>query len=507
MLDFHALASAFSLLSSSWDPWVVVIPGLIIGLLGGAIPGLSTSVTMAIFLPFALYMGFLPAVMFLTSIFTGGGFGGAIPAILMNTPGTTSAVATTLDGYPMSRAGRHNEALGIALSASCLGVAFSYLVLMFLIDPISKLVLELGPPEMFLIMFWGLTMIAVVGQGSTAKGLAAGAVGVLIGTVGMNTHGEIRGTFGLPQLLDGVSLVPAMIGLLAVPELLRLSGIEYVSGTKEARATMNFGQQMKGFLMPLRYPLVLLRGSVIGVVIGAVPGVGASIANLISYAEARRASKTPERFGQGTPEGVIAAESANSSSEGGSLATLLALGIPGGAGTAILLAALTMHNITGGPRFVESHMDMVYTIIIGNLAQAIMLVPIGLAFVFICSGIIRVPVRILVPVILVLVIFGSYSITGSMVGPITVAVFSVIGLAMLHFGYSLPAMVVGLLLGGLAEGELARSHQLTQGRIDLIVTRPISMLIVTLILFAALSGPAKRYLRRRAARKIPEGLE
>lgn len=500
MIDFPALSAALSLLMSNWEPWAVVLPGLAIGLIGGAIPGLSTSITMAIFLPFALYMGFLPAVLFLTSIFTGGGFGGAIPAILMNTPGTTSAVATTLDGYPMSRSGRHNEALGLALSSSCLGVAFSYVLLMFLIDPISDLVLRLGPPEMFLIMFWGLTMIAVVGQGSTTKGLVAGAVGMLIGTIGMNPHGQIRGTLGLPALLDGVPLVPAMIGLLAVPELLRLSSSDYVSGTKNERAEMNFGLQLKGFMIPFRYPLVLLRGSAIGVLIGAVPGVGASIANLISYAEARRTSKTPEKFGQGAPEGVIAAESANSSSEGGSLATLLALGIPGGAGTAILLAALTMHNVTGGPRFIESQMDVAYTIILGNMAQAIILIPIGLGFVFVCSGIIRIPVRILVPIILVLVIFGAYSITGNMTGPYTVAVFSAVGLAMLHFGYSLPAMVVGLILGGLAEGELARAYQLTQGRIDLIVTRPLSMILLALIVFAALSGPAKRYFRRRKSR-------
>lgn len=501
MLDIQAFASAVSFLTSSWGPWMVVLPGLAIGLIGGAIPGLSTSITMAIFLPFALYMDFLPAVLFLTSIFTGGGFGGAIPAILMNTPGTTSAVATTLDGYPMAREGKHNEALGIALSASCLGVIFGYTILLFLIDPISRLVLRLGPPEMFLIMFWGLTMIAVVGRGSTAKGLVAGAIGMLIGTVGMTPQGHTRGTLGLPELIDGVPLVPAMIGLLAVPELLRLLGSVYVTGGGESRGSMNFRLQLKGFSQAFQHPWVLLRGSVIGSLIGAVPGVGASVANLISYAEARRTSKDPEQFGHGAPVGVIAAESANSSSEGGSLGTLLTLGIPGGAGTAILLAALTMHNVTGGPRFIESKMDVVYMIILGNLAQGMILIPIGLGFIYLCSGIIRVPVRILVPVILALVIFGAYSITGSMTGPYTVAVFSIVGYAMLHFGYSLPAMVVGLLLGGMAEGELARAYQLTQGRWDLILSRPLSLLIFTLIVFAALSKPAKRSLQRRRARR------
>lgn len=499
MLDFEALNAALAVLGGSLDPWLVIVPGLVIGLVGGAIPGLSTSITMAIFLPFALYMDFLSAVLFLTSIFTGGGFGGAIPAILMNVPGTTAAVSTTFDGYPMARSGRHNEALGLALSSSCIGVLAGYLLMLFLLGTIAELVLKLGPPEMFLIMFCGLTMIAVLGSASTSKALIAGLLGILISTVGMSPQGHLRGTLGLPQLLDGVSVVPAMIGLLAIPELLKMSNSNYIVQTDRQVQAMNLSKLLKGFALPLSFPGILLRGSLIGVLIGAVPGVGSSIANLISYSEVRRTSKDKDSFGKGNPKGVIAAESANSSSEGGALITLLTLGIPGGAGTAILLAAFTMHNITGGPRFVEANVDVVYTILLGNIAQAILLVPVGFLFIYLCSAIVKVPLRALLPVILSLIVFGCYSINGSVDGPITLLVFGLLGYLLDKFGFSLPAMVVGLLLGRLAEGELLRAYQLTQGRLDLILTRPITLILLALMIGAVLQPIAREWWRRRAA--------
>lgn len=498
MIDLAAFSLAFSTLVGDFGPWLVILPGLVIGLLGGAIPGLSTSITMAIFLPFALYMDFLSAVLFLTSVFTGGGFGGAIPAILMNVPGTTSAVATTFDGYPMSRSGRHNEALGVALASSCISVLFGYLLMLFLIDGISVLVLKLGPPEMFLIMVWGLTMIAILGSVDTPKALLSGVLGVLISTVGMSTGGHIRGTMGIPQLLDGVSVVPAMIGLLAIPELLKMSASSYIVETKHVQA-MSIRKLGRGFMYPFQHPSILFRGSMIGVLIGAVPGVGSSIANLISYAEVKRKAKDPETFGHGNEKGVIAAEAANSSSEAGALTTLLTLGIPGGAGTAILLAAFTMHNITGGPRFVSDNKDIVYTILLGNIAQALLLIPLGFLFIYICSAVVKVKVRFLLPVVMSLIVFGCFSLTGSMDGPYTLLAFSFLGFVLDRFRYSLPAVVIGLLLGRLAEGELLRSYQLTQGRLDLIFTRPITLILMALIASAILL-PLIRSIRS-AARK------
>lgn len=214
MIDFAALADAAALLTTSWQPWLVVIPGILIGLIFGAIPGLQISVAMAVFLPTTLFMDFLSAILFLTAIFTGGAFGSGIPAILMNIPGSSSAIATAFDGYPMSKRGEHNMALGAALAASTLGTMIGYLVLLVLIAPISHVVLRLGPSELFVVVLWGMTLIAALSTENFARGLLAGCIGLLVGTIGMSAIGAIRGTMGSPELLDGVPVVPAMIGLL-----------------------------------------------------------------------------------------------------------------------------------------------------------------------------------------------------------------------------------------------------------------------------------------------------
>ncbi|HEY9055514.1 MAG TPA: tripartite tricarboxylate transporter permease, partial [Aurantimonas sp.] len=448
MLEMDALQSAFVILTSSWSAWGWLLPGLLIGLFFGAMPGISITMAMAIFLPLTLYMDFLPAIIFLTSIYTGAGFGGSVPAILMNIPGTSSAVATTFDGYPMARQGRHNEALGVALAASVIGTLSSYVLLAFLIAPVSMLVLKMGPLEMFVVAVWGMLLLGSLAGTSIARGLLAGVFGVLLGTIGMNTAGFIRGTMGVPWLLDGIPTIPAMMGLLAASQLLNLVNVHYLIEDEGAR-TISFARIIAGVKLALRYPTIIGRGATIGVLVGAVPGVGSSISNLISYSETKRNASDGDTFGKGNPKGVIAAEAANSSSEGGAMATMLALGIPGGGATAILLAAFAMHNIVGGPSFIGQNKDIVYAIIFSNFAQAVLLLFVGLGFVYLASSIVRVPLRFLIPSVLVVSVFGSYALTGSSSGPITLFLFAVIGWVMLRYDYPVAATVVGLLLGRL----------------------------------------------------------
>jgi len=495
MIDFAALAQATSLLLSDWWPWVVVPPGLLIGLVFGAIPGLSAPIAMAVFLPLTMSMDFLPAIMFLTSVFTGGGFGGAVPAVLMNVPGTSAAVATTFDGYPMARQGHHSRALGLALAASCFGAALGYVLLLLLVDPIAEAVLLLGPLEMFAIAAWGLTLIAVLNEGSFAKGLLAGILGVVIGMIGMSARGDMRGTLGLLALLDGIPRIPALIGFFAASEMFRLMRNDFLVADAAHRRPQ-FGAILHGLREAFAYPGTLLRGSLIGVGIGAIPGVGAAVANLLSYAETKRRARDPARYGRGEPRGVVASESANSSSEGGSMATLLALGIPGGSATAVMLGAFAMHNVTGGPRFITENKDIVYAIILGNLAQVVLLLGIGTVFLFGAAALVRIPVRFLVPAVLVLALLGCYSITGTMVGPITMVACAGLGYWMRQNGYPVAAVVIGLLLGPAAEAELLRSIQLSGGDPAFILTRPIAMVIL-LLLAASLLYPL---LRRRGAR-------
>jgi putative tricarboxylic transport membrane protein len=492
MFDLTAIDGAFGIMGSAQSSWLLIIPGLLVGLIFGALPGISVTMAMALFLPLTMYMDFLPAIIFLTSIFTGAGFGGSVPAVLMGIPGTSSAVATTFDGYPMARQGRHNEGLGLALGASTTGTTLSYILLFLLIESISRIVLKIGPVEMFAIAIWGMMLLGSLAGTYVARGLLAGTFGLLLGTVGMNTAGFIRGTADIPWLLDGIPVVPAMMGLLAASQLLNLVNTTFLVESEEGRR-MSVSKILQGVRDSWKSPLVILRGSAIGIFVGAIPGVGASISNLLSYAETKRNDPDPDSFGQGNPKGIIAAESANSSSEGGSMATMLALGIPGGGATAILLAAFATHNIVGGPQFIAQNKDIVYAIIFMNFAQAMLLLVFGLAFVFVASSIVRVPLRLLIPTVLVVATFGAFAVTGDLTGPITLFVFAVIGWGLSRYEYPVAATVVGLLLGRLVETQLLRSYQVSGGEITYLLERPGAILIVCImILSTAFTAFSKR---------------
>jgi len=416
----------------------------------------------------------------------------------MNIPGTSSAVATTFDGYPMARQGRHNEALGVALAASVVGTLSSYVLLLFVIAPVSAVVLKMGPLEMFAIATWGMLLLGSLAGSSVWRGLLAGVFGILLGTVGMNTAGFIRGTMGVSWLLDGIPTIPAMMGLLAASQLLNLINTHYLI-EDEADRKISFARILAGVKLAFSYPTIILRGATIGVIVGAIPGVGSSISNLISYAETRRNAPDGDTFGQGNPKGVIAAEAANSSSEGGAMATMLALGIPGGGATAILLAAFAMHNIVGGPSYIANNKDVVYAIIFSNFAQAVLLLFVGMAFVYVASTVVRVPLRFLIPSVLVVSTFGSYAILGSLSGPITLFVFSVIGWAMVRYKYPVAAVVVGLLLGGLLEENLIRTWQISRGDLGYLLERPGAVLIFALMFLSIGLTALSRWRRKRRA--------
>jgi putative tricarboxylic transport membrane protein len=425
-----------------------------------------------------------------------------VPAVLINIPGTSAAVATTFDGYPMARQGRHNEALGAGLAASVVGVLSSYVLLFLTIVPMAEIVLKMGPLEMLVVAIWGMMLIGSLTGHSMARGLLAGAFGVLLGTIGMNTAGFIRGTMGIPWLLDGVSPIPAMMGLLAASQLFTLLDATYLV-EDEAGRNISLAKILSGVRIALSYPGVIFRGSVIGIVIGAVPGVGASIANLLAYAETKRTSPEPDSFGKGNPKGVVASESANSSSEGGSMATLFALGIPGGSATAILLAAFAMHNIVGGPQFISERMDVVYAIIFSNFAQSILLFFVGIAFVYGSAYIVRVPMRFLIPIVLVVATFGSYAIEGNSSGPITLFVFSIIGWAMVRYEYPVAATVVGLLLGRLLENNAVNTYQISGGDPSYVFERPAAIAVIILMALSFGATAWSQHKRQKAKTQQP----
>lgn len=496
MIDFIAVQQALDLLFGSFAPWLVVIPGLIIGLVFGSIPGLQISMAMAIFLPLTLNMDFVMSMLFLTAIFTGGSFGGGVTAILMNIPGTSSALATAFDGYPMARQGKHNEALGLALGSSTYGCGLGYIILFLLIQPISVMVLKLGPAEMFAVTVWGLTLIASLRGDYMSKGIVSGIFGLLLGTVGYNELGIARGTLNIDILLDGIPAVPAMMGMFAASELFNLMNAKFIV-ENESQRKVSIPKVLTGFKQALRHPIINTRGSFIGILIGAVPGVGSSVSNLLSYMETKRRDKDSDSYGKGNPKGVMASESANSSSEAGSMATLLALGIPGGGATAVMLAVFAMNNITGGPTFIREQTDVVYAIIFANFGQVGLLALLGLVLIPLLAAVVKVPVRLLVPMVMTMAIFGSYGLTGSMSGPYTVLVFAILGYVMKKYNYSVPGLVIGILLGKMAESELLHSYQISGGHISYIFTRPVTMGIVFLLLISICYQPLMSFIKSR----------
>lgn len=500
MIDTVAFSQAITLLFTTLDPWLYVVPGLIIGLIFGAVPGLQISMAMAVFLPITWMMDFLQAMLFLTAIFTGGAYGGGVTAILMNIPGSSSSVATAFDGYPMARQGKHNEALGIGLGASVIGTFIGYALLLVLIQPLAGMVLRLGPLEMVMIVLWGLALIATLNDSTVAKGLLAGVLGLLLSQVGMSSTGVMRTTIGNPYLIDGISVVPAMIGLFAASELLRLRAGSYLVEEESARK-ISLRKITKGLFEVFKYPKIILKGSFIGALIGAVPGVGSSVANLVAYGEIRRTSKKQEEFGKGSVEGLIAAESSNSSSEGGSMTALLALGIPGGAATAVLLAAFSFHNLVGGPAFIRDQRDLVYSIILGNFGQVVLLGAVALMILPLLGMVVRIPLTYLVPSVLALCAWGGFGITGTIAGPVTVMAFAGLGWLMRRHAYPVAATVIGLLLGKMAEGEMVRTLQISGGNpLSYFAERPIAIVLLVLFILSAIILPLLRKQKEKKMR-------
>lgn len=500
MIDTVAFSQAITLLFTTLDPWLYVVPGLIIGLIFGAVPGLQISMAMAVFLPITWMMDFLQAMLFLTAIFTGGAYGGGVTAILMNIPGSSSSVATAFDGYPMARQGKHNEALGIGLGASVIGTFIGYALLLVLIQPLAGMVLRLGPLEMVMIVLWGLALIATLNDSTVAKGLLAGVLGLLLSQVGMSSTGVMRTTIGNPYLIDGISVVPAMIGLFAASELLRLRAGSYLVEEESARK-ISLRKITKGLFEVFKYPKIILKGSFIGALIGAVPGVGSSVANLVAYGEIRRTSKNQEEFGKGSVEGLIAAESSNSSSEGGSMTALLALGIPGGAATAVLLAAFSFHNLVGGPAFIRDQRDLVYSIILGNFGQVVLLGAVALMILPLLGMVVRIPLTYLVPSVLALCAWGGFGITGTIAGPVTVMAFAGLGWLMRRHAYPVAATVIGLLLGKMAEGEMVRTLQISGGNpLSYFAERPIAIVLLVLFILSAIILPLLRKQKEKKMR-------
>ena len=501
MFDLGTIAAGASLLME-WHLLLLLVLGLVFGIVTGAIPGFSTPLAISVMLPVTFTMSPLAAIVFLTAIYAGGNFGASISAILLNIPGSPQAIMTSLEGYPMTRRGRAYEALGISVAASAIGNLVGSFFLILVMPLIVVSALRFGPPEMFLVGALGLTIIASLDR-SFLKAMIAGLFGVIISTTGMSSTGAVRGTFGYFELMDGIAIIPALIGLIGFSELFYMLQKSHVTetdtrGDRETGAP--FAQLMRGYRMAFSHPKALLRSSAIGVVIGALPGAGATIASVVAYNEAKRAARTPELFGDGAPEGLVSAESANNASEGGALALMLALGIPGGLATAVLIGALMLQGLVPGPRLFMEKPDLVYGVMLAQFVTSVCLLAVGLGISFYAARIVNIPTRILVPVIAVFSIAGTYAVHLLMFDVVLMAIFAALGIVLRRFDYPLIAVVLGIILGPILDAELLRTYQ-TFGRIDLwvFVNRPVSAVLLALLVFSLITAGVRVYRNYRHA--------
>lgn len=488
MIDWNTLLEGISLFMN-WQNFLLLIVGLAFGVTLGAIPGLTGSLGIALMLPLTFTMDPLPAFVFLISIYTGGLFGGAITAILINTPGSPAAVATTLDGYALTKKGLSGKALGLAIGASSTGGLIGAVVLLIIIQPLASFALKFGPTEMFIIAVFGLTIISSIQEGGFIKSIYGGLFGILLGTVGMTSTGAMRGTFGSIHLLDGIPMIPALIGLFAVSELFVLADKKYVSKKQQGAIEQRYSSQiLSGIKRVYKYPFNLLRSGSIGVFIGALPAAGSTIASLVSYNEAKRFSKKKEEFGKGSEEGLVAAESANNASEGGALATMLVLGIPGSASTAMLLGAIIMQGWVPGPRLFIDHSEVLYGIIFSVVIQVIMLLVVGALIAMAAGKIINIPNNILVPVIITFALIGSFAVRNMIFDAFLVFIFGLIGWYLRKNNYPIIAVVLGLILGPIADRELLRSVQLHGAdTLQAFFERPVSLILIIITIVGVLT--------------------
>ncbi|WP_460451143.1 tripartite tricarboxylate transporter permease [Alsobacter sp. SYSU BS001988] len=460
------------------------IIGLVWGIIGGALPGISASVTMSLVLPFTYAMDPMVAIVLLASVYIGAEYGGSIPAILIRTPGTNSAAATVVDGYEMKRQGKAGEALGISLWSGVIGSLFGLVMLIGLTEPLSRIALAFKPMSYCALGLLGLSIIASLSGGSLLKGLAAALVGMMVSTIGIDPiSGVDRFTFGQPDLLNGVKPIMVMVSLFAVSELLRQSGSKSVAlGQQSIRITLPNLAMMRRLIKPQ------FIGCITGTIEGLMPGGGGSIAAFFSYNEAKRWSKHPEEFGKGSVEGVAAPEAANNTVASASLIPLLSFGIPGSNSAAVLLGGLLIHGLLPGPRLFEQNADVVLGLYTGSLVATIAQIAVGIIIMPVCMWLVNRPRPYLASFIYLLVLSGIYTINGSLFDLGIVLFGGLVGFLMKAFGYPFLPAVLGVVLGPIVESNYRRSMLLSGGDLSIFLDDPIAVgFLITAVLFLSWS--------------------
>lgn len=476
---------------------LTLLLGTLAGMTVGSLPGLSSTMGVALCIPITFNMPPELALILLGAVYVSSVYGGSVTAILLRTPGTDASIATALDGYPLAEAGRGGEALGMATLASLFGGMFSVIVLIAIAPPLSTVALAFGPQEYTILAIFGLVTIVGVASDRPLKGVLSAAVGLVLACVGLDTFtGVQRFTFGYSELFEGVPLLPVLIGLFSVSQAFNLcvpDGGGVLAGKEK---------QLKGRSLPLWHDIrrslrTMFRSSVIGSVVGILPGAGTSIASFISYNEARRHSPTPERFGKGELEGVAASESANNAVTGGTLIPTLTLGIPGNAVTAVFVGGLTIHGMIPGPSLFTDHAETTYTLILSLLFANVLFAVLGLWLCRYLVVVTKVPGAVLGPMILVFSVIGTYALRNEVFDVWLAAAFGVVGFFMERWRYPGAPLVIALILGPILEVNFRRSMQISHWDLTTFFTRPLSLSLCVLVVLALVFPIWSQWRRHR----------
>ena len=476
---------------------MVILLGVLVGVTVGALPGLSSPMAVALLIPFTLTLDAIPAISMLAALYCAGTFGGSITAILINAPGAPPAVATAFDGYPMAKRGEAGRALGMAAVSSVTGGILSLVVFLLATPLLARIALEFRPQEYFALTLFALSMLAAISGRSSIRNLIAGAVGVLIGTVGVHlTSGVERFTFGIAELTDGIHFVPVLIGLFAMGELLAQSSTAHIAYERITSVVVKLPS--KADFLKVRW--TILRSSCIGTFIGILPAEGSTVAAIMGYNEAKRFSKEKEEFGKGAIEGIAGPEAANNAATGGAMVPTLALGIPGSGTTAVILAALIAHGVRPGPRLLNDTPEFVYVIFSAMLLANLSFFAIGLGGAKIFSRITLVPRSLLWPAVFVFSMVGSYSAASSITDVWVMLAAGLVGFVMQRHGFGAAPLVMGLILGKLVEESLSQSMILFDNNWLRFFESPICLLFFALTLlglfWSTISRAAVRWINR-----------
>jgi putative tricarboxylic transport membrane protein len=461
-----------------WQPLLFMVAGVVAGIAVGALPGLTATMTVAILLPFTFGVDPVPGMMLMLGIYGGAVYAGAIPAVLMRLPGTPAAAATVLDGHPMVQQGRAGEALTVSLIASVLGGIVGAVLLGAFAPQLARFALQFGAAEYFMLSVFALTVIASLSEGAMVKGLASGVLGMAIATVGTDPiDGFARFTFGSSDMRAGLGFIPVLIGLFGVAEALsRFERLHVVGGEGERVGSFRLRGAGTRRLLP-----TIASSSLIGFAVGVLPGTGGDIGSFVAYNETRRFARGTKRFGSGDPRGLAAAESANNAAVPGTLAPTLVLGIPGNPTAAVLIGAITVHGLRPGPQLFTGSPELIYGTFVGFLFVPLFILLVGWLGIRFWAQMVRIPTRYLWPCILVLCVVGSYALRTNAFDVLVTILAGVLGYLMLKGGFPPAPLVIGLIVGPLAESGFRRATIITSGSYEWIL-QPIPLLLLVLSL-------------------------